>query len=235
MFNNDVMAPWELLQKQMIWQQLSFVHNLKVLDFGSGAGITANYFAADNEVLAVEPDEEMISGRVDDNRYTQVKGGLEVLKELEADSFDVILCHNVLEYAEGRIEIIKEFERLLKDNGFLSIVKHNRAGRVMQMVVLLNNFEHANELLSGENGHAQRFGTINYYDDEDILKWTNKFIVNKVYGIRTFWDLQQNQEIQKDKEWQKKMLAIETRVSDIDEYKAIAFFHHIILQKKTER
>lgn len=143
MFNNDVMAPWELLQKQMIWQQLSFVHNLKVLDFGSGAGITANYFAADNEVLAVETDEEMINGRVNDNQYNQIKGGLEVLKELEADSFDVILCHNVLEYAEERIEIIKEFERLLKDNGFLSIVKHNRAGRVMQMVVLLNNFEHA--------------------------------------------------------------------------------------------
>lgn len=28
MFNNYVMAPWELLQKQMIWQQLSFFHHI---------------------------------------------------------------------------------------------------------------------------------------------------------------------------------------------------------------
>ncbi|WP_315070062.1 hypothetical protein [uncultured Clostridium sp.] len=31
---------WELLQKQMIWKQLSFIHNKKVLDFGSRKGIT---------------------------------------------------------------------------------------------------------------------------------------------------------------------------------------------------
>jgi hypothetical protein len=29
------------------------------------------------------------------------------------------------------------------------------------MVVLLNNFEYANELLEGKNGHAQKFGVIN--------------------------------------------------------------------------
>jgi S-adenosylmethionine-dependent methyltransferase len=31
----------------------------------------------------------------------------------------------------------------------------------MQMIVLLNNFEHANQLLAGENGHAQKLGIIN--------------------------------------------------------------------------
>ena len=74
----------------------------------------------------------------------------------------MILCHNVLEYVAERKEIIKEFSRLLKKNGYLSILKHNKHGRVMQMVMLLNNFEHANELLAGENGYAQQFGTINY-------------------------------------------------------------------------
>jgi len=142
------------------------------------------------------------------------------------------LCHNVFEYADEREEIIKEFSRILKADGYLSILKHNKAGRVMQMVVLLNNFEHASELLEGKNGHAQQFGTINYYEDTEILEWSDKLKIERVMGMRTFWDLQQNQEIHKDKEWQEQMLKMELKVSELEEYKVIASFHHIILRKR---
>lgn len=47
-----------------------------------------------------------------------------------------------------------------------------------------------------------------------------------------FWDLQQNQEIQKDKKWQEQMLKMELKVNELEEYKAIASFHHVILRKK---
>lgn len=224
-------APWELLQKKMTWEQLKFIQNKKVLDFGSGNGMTADYFASSNDVIAIEPDENMLQNRFHQHKYVQICGDRKELKSFEEESFDAILCHNVLEYAADREDIMKEFSRILKKNGYLSILKHNRAGRVMQMVVLLNNFEHANELLDGDNGQAQQFGTINYYDESDLLKWSDTFRIDKIQGIRTFWDLQQNQDIQKDISWQEKMLNIEMRVSDIDEYKAIAFFHHIILQK----
>ena len=56
--------------------------------------------------------------------------------------------------------------------------------------------------------------------------------LEKILGIRTFWDLQQNQEIQEDKAWQEQMLEIELKVSDLEEYKSIASFHHVILRKK---
>jgi len=223
---------WELLQKKMTWEQLKYVHNKRVLDFGSGSGMTANHFAIDNEVIAIEPNEKMLQDRFTENAYTQIKGDMKDLKNFEDESFDVILCHNVFEYVVEREEIIKEFSRILKRNGYLSVLKHNRAGRVMQMVVLLNNFEHAKELLAGENGHAQQFGIINYYEDAEILKWSDKFELEKILGMRTFWDLQQNQEIQKDKTWQEQMLKMELKVSELDEYKAIASFHHVILRKK---
>ena len=137
----------------------------------------------------------------------------------------------MLEYAEDRECIVNEFYRLLKPNGLLSVVKHNRTGRVMQMVVLLNNFENANSLLDGKDGNAQKYGTIHYYENADLTKWCKDFSVSKMYGITTFWDLQQNQEIQIDANWQKKMLQIEMRVQDIGEYKNIAFFNHILLTK----
>lgn len=229
-YNN--IAPWELLQKKIIWEQLKHIQNKKILDFGSGRGITANHFATNNEVIAIEPDENMINEGIRGNSYTQIKGDITELENFEDEFFDVIICHNVLEYVEERVEVLKEFSRVLKKDGQLSIVKHNRAGRVMQMVVLLNNFEHANQLLDGKYGQSKEFGPIRYYGDLDILQWSNDFELEMVWGLRTFWDLQQNQEIQKDKSWQEKMLEIELKVSGREEYKAIAFFHHLILRKK---
>lgn len=223
---------WEKLAKVIIWKQIGELKGKTILDFGSGIGITADHFAADNQVTAIEPSEDMLAQQVNKNGYRQIVGSTEELKKLPSDSFDYIFCHNVLEYTDNREIIVGEFYRLLKQNGKLSIVKHNRNGRVMQMVVLLNNFDEANNLLDGHNSTAQQFGTINYYDDSDITKWCDGFALQESYGLRTFWDLQQNHEIQKDEEWQKKMIDIEMRVSQNPDFQKIAFFHHLIFEKR---
>ena len=223
---------WEKLAKVIIWKQIGGLKGKTILDFGSGTGITADHFATNNQVTAIEPSEDMLAQRINTNGYKQIVGSTEKLKKLLSNSFDYILCHNVLEYADDREEIVREFYRLVKPNGKLSIVKHNRNGRVMQMVVLLNNFDEANHLLDGHNSNAQQFGTINYYADSDIAEWCDSFVLRESFGLRTFWDLQQNQEIQKDEEWQKKMLDIEMKVSQKPDFQKIAFFHHLIFEKR---
>ena len=144
----EKLQPWEALLKRILWAQLGDIQNKKILDFGSGIGVTANHYAKNNEVVAIEPDEESVKERYTENDYQQIIGSIDELKKLEDESFDIIFCHNVLEYATEREDIIKEFYRLLKPNGMLSVVKHNRPGRVMQMVVLLNDFESANNILN---------------------------------------------------------------------------------------
>ena len=134
---------WEKLAKQIIWQQIGKLKGKTILDFGSGTGITADHFAADNKVIAIEPSEDLLAQQVITNSYRQIVGSIDELKNLPSNSFDYIFCHNVLEYADDREIIVGEFYRLMKKNGKLSIVKHNRNGRVMQMVVLLNNFDEA--------------------------------------------------------------------------------------------
>ena len=223
---------WEKLAKVIIWKQIGILKGKTILDFGSGAGITADHFAAENNVIAVEPSEEMLTKQVNTNGYRQIIGSTDELKKIPRECFDYIFCHNVLEYADDREIIAREFYRLLKPSGKLSIVKHNRNGRVMQMIVLLNNFDEANNLLDGHNSNAQQFGTINYYDDKDIIEWYGGFNLQETYGLRTFWDLQQNQEIQKDEKWQKKMIEIEMKVSQNPDFQKIAFFHHLIFEKR---
>ena len=222
---------WEAMMKKLIWQQLGEIKGKRILDFGSGLGITANKYASDNQVIAVEPDAESVDARWRTNVYVQIHGGVEELIQFEKESFDIIFCHNVLEYAMEREEILKEFYRLLKPDGRLSIVKHNRFGRVMLETVLLNHFENAKELLAGKDVITCPYGTIHYYEDCDIMKWCSKFYISKMYGIRNFWDLQQKQEKQEEKEWQEEMLQMEMCVSEMKEFYAVASFHHLILRK----
>ena len=223
------LPPWEQLFKRVLWAQLGELRDKRILDFGSGIGVTACHYAAENEVVAVEPSEESVRQRWDEHSYQQIVGSTDALRELEDGSVDVIFCHNVLEYAPDREEILRQFHRLLKPDGFVSLVKHNRPGRVMQMVVLLNEFEKVHALLNGEDGFAADYGTIRYYEDEDVAEG---FHIKETYGIRTFWDLQQNQACHKDPAWQEKMIEMELRVAQIPQYRDIAFFHHLILEKK---
>lgn len=225
------LPPWELLAKRMIWQQLGPFSQKRILDFGSGEGITACHFAEENDVIAIEPSEESVAARWQTSSYRQIVGSTEKLAEFADCSFDVILCHNVLEYVPNRDAILMEFSRLLKSGGFLSIVKHNCPGRVMQMAVLLNDFDKAHALLSGGDSVAAKYGTIQYYMDDDIPAGCPGTKIQAVYGLRTFWDLQQNQDCHPDPQWQEKMLELENRVSQLEPYRSIAFFHHIILRK----
>ena len=154
-FFEDTMnlAPWDAMMKLMVWTQLGEIKGKRILDFGSGTGVSASHYAAENEVVAIEPSSENVSRRWVKNQYRQICGKQGALESFHDASFDVILCHNVLEYVEDeeRTEILQEFARILKKDGFLSVVKHHRQGRVMQMVVLLNDFEAAAGVLSGKN------------------------------------------------------------------------------------
>ena len=222
---------WERLFKKIVWKQLGDMEGKKILDFGSGEGITANHFAEKNDVTAIEPSKEMLSNAWKDYEYTQIVGDVNALSAFKNETFDMIICHNVLEYIDDKAAVVKAVARVLKKDGIISIVKHNRAGRVMQMAVLLDDFEKANEILDGKDSTASKFGTIRYYEDNDITKWEPQITVSDILGIRTFWDLQQNQQKHGDEAWQEKMLQLELRVSQMQEYKNIAFFHHLLLKK----
>lgn len=136
----EPLSLWEQLLKRVVWQQLGELADKKILDFGSGLGVTADHYD--------------------------------------------------------------------------------------------NNFNNANAVLDGKDVITSKFGTIHYYEDTDIVQWCgNALNIVKIYGIRTFWDLQQDQAIEQNTGWQEKMIQIEMRVSEMEAFRSIAFFHHVILKK----
>lgn len=226
-----IKTPWGRLFYRLIWHNLE-CKNRRILDFGSGFGVTANHLAKFNDVTAVEPNSQLLEHRICDNRYEQIMGSIDDLREMDDGSFDVILCHNVLEYIENRADLIAEFHRLLKRDGILSIVKHNKNGKIMHKAVFENNIDEAMELLNGENTISQNFGTINEYEIEDLKDCiAERFVLDKVYGIRTFFGIQPNS-FKCEPDWEEKMFMLECAVESDTAYSNVAFFQHLIVSKK---
>ena len=225
-----VNAPWGELFYKLVWNHLQF-RDMKILDFGSGFGITAEHLSKNNSVIAIEPNEDMVKLSMNDGSYTQLLGSIEKLKDFEDLSFDVIICHNVLEYMDEREELLGEFFRLLKDDGILSIVKHNKLGKIMHKAVFEFNTDEAKMILQGAKAESVNFGVINEYElDELDLLINGKFDITDIFGIRTFYGLQDNS-FKNEPDWVKKMYELECAVESIRDFYNIAFFQHLLLKK----
>ena len=224
-------TPWGRLFYRLVWHNLEF-KDKRILDFGSGFGVTSNHLAKLNDVTAVEPNVELLEHRICNNHYEQIIGSIDKLKEMKDGSFDVILCHNVLEYIEDRADLIAEFHRLLKSDGILSIVKHNKSGKIMHKAVFEYNIDEVMALLNGENSISQNFGTINEYEIEDLKDcFAERFVLDKVSGIRTFFGIQPNS-FKSEPDWEEKMFMLECAVESDAAFTNVAFFQHLLLKKK---
>ena len=228
--------PWGRMFYEMIFKQLNITNDkrIRILDFGAGFCITANHYAKNHDVVAVEPNEEMYSLRVEENEYTLITQGLDYLKTVPDNSIDFVICHNVLEYVENKEEILKQLVRVLKQEGTLSIIKHNLFGRVMGSAVLGDNPHAALDLLNNV-AEDSMFGNRDVYGNEfltDLL--SGEMALSETYGIRAFFGLSSNNEIKYTDDWYKSMLELEAKASTMDEFRRIAFFNHLIFKKKFE-
>ena len=225
----NLQQPWGQLYYDILFEQLQDIKGKRVLDFGSGFGLVANHLAKENQVLAVEPNEEMVALRTQDYSYQQLVGSLDQLASLEDASFDVILCHNVLEYVENREAVLKAFTRLLKPGGLLSIVKHNEVGRVLQTVVFENDTRKALALLAGQDLETHSMGLAQAYNLDAAFVDLGLEVQN-YQGIRVFYGLQDNR-FKGQEGWRESMLQMELAVCQEPPYRDMAFFQHYWLTR----
>ncbi len=183
--------PWGRMFYDMVFRQLDLPDDvpLRILDFGAGFCVTANHYAGHHKVTAVEPDEKMRELCVRELPFELINGDIETLNRYEEGTFDVVLCHNVLEYVPDRERIIYGLARVLKQGGIFSVVKHNLAGRIMASAVFSDNPETALELLEGGDRENNMFGQRNTYEDASIMEPGRECVLElkKMFGIRTFF------------------------------------------------
>jgi ubiquinone/menaquinone biosynthesis C-methylase UbiE len=231
-----IKAPWGKMFYDLLFSQLNIPETprLKILDFGSGLGVTANHYAQWHNVTAIEPNVEMIENRHRESSYIQICGDFEKLADFQENSFDYAFCHNVLEYIKEKEPVLAGLMRVLKPQGILSIIRHNRAGKIFQTAVFQNNPEKAIVMLDPQTNDASNYlGTQYLYSNSYIIELVGRYggKVERVLGMRAFWALGQNNSVKYTDNWYENMLALERRVADMDEYRQVAFYNHLFIRK----
>ncbi len=231
LYYDYAISPLGKLFYKTVWSQLKGIQNKRILDFGSGFAFTSNYLAQNNDVVALEMNEAMIDAAQNTQTFSQICGDLETVKEMKDETYDVIVCHLVLEFTENPEEILTELLRVLKKGGIVSVVRHNRCGRIIQAVVQDYDLNECEKLLRGEYSYSSAFGNIKYYENEDVLSWAkNKLAIENVFGVRALASLH-DEKIQTSENWTDKMLSIEMKLLENPEFVKIAYFNHLILKK----
>lgn len=132
---------WRDLQQHIAW--LSGDKPKQILDIGAGLGHLAIKLAEQgHHITCVEPSSEMmlqaqenIAEQLPDNTIRFIESSLQGLPEHLNDTFDLVICHAVLEWLAQPEQAIALLMQWLKPKAYLSLMAYNLNGIVMRNLV----------------------------------------------------------------------------------------------------
>lgn len=172
----------------------------RVLDLGGGTGYMSIRLAKMGfPVLLLDSSEEMLgiarseaeASRIA-NRISFVHADATQLQKLfEAESFDMVVCHNLLEYLPDPAAVILQIRHVLRSNGIASALVRNRAGEVLKAAIKSGDCELAKANLSAETVVDSLFGNpVRLFEPSAVSGMLARAGLQVVaeYGVRVFSD-----------------------------------------------
>jgi S-adenosylmethionine-dependent methyltransferase len=142
--------------------------SLCALDLGCGTGATAIRLARLGvQVTALDSSKEMLditqraAREAGVTKQIELKHGdaAQLANLFHAGSFDVVLCHNVLEYVEDPDSVLRGAVRSLRDSSaILSVMVRNQAGEVLKAAIQTGDLVAAGHNLTAEWGQESLYG-----------------------------------------------------------------------------
>jgi SAM-dependent methyltransferase len=141
-----------------------------------------------------------------------------------AASFDVILCHNVLEYLDDPIAVLCGAARALRDSSaILSVLVRNRAGEVFKAAIQAGDLAVAENNLTAEWGQESLYGgrvRLFTSDSPQAMLKAESLAVIAERGVRVLADYLPSR-ISRSAEYER-ILELERKLSSRPEYAAVA-------------
>jgi S-adenosylmethionine-dependent methyltransferase len=155
--------------QDLIWvSQAGNEDSLHALDVGCGTGdIAARLAQLGMRVALLDSSPAMLNiakrtaqeAGVMDKIVLHTGDATQLTSLFPSASFDVILCHNVLEYLEDPAAVLCGAARLLRDSSsILSVLVRNRAGEVLKAAIKEGDLAVAEENLTAEWGQESLYG-----------------------------------------------------------------------------
>ncbi|RPJ27850.1 MAG: class I SAM-dependent methyltransferase [Chloroflexi bacterium] len=246
LWKQEMELPWSKLKYKLVQSNLAKYlgqNQMRVLDAGGGNGLDSVPFAGQGHFVdLVDYSQEMLADAR--QRAAQVNAQARVATHL-ADvrdvsklfpdlQFDLILCHNVLQYIDDVPTLMRAFSGLLKPDGIISVVSINRYSAPYHAAFLDGNFAEAGNLLNSHTSRTKIFDTnIVSYSADEISEIMNSFgmITEKDYGIRCLCDYWGDNERKSDPGVFEQIERLEFALTELHPYKLLARFFQIIARK----
>jgi S-adenosylmethionine-dependent methyltransferase len=247
-------SPKGRLRHDLTWYNLE--HHIKVkkgklrvLDAGCGLGDMASFLLGKAKSLVLldfsekmlEKAREQLSGRHPGLKKDMVKfihGSVERLDAcLQEGSFDLILCHTLLEYVANPKGIASSLVGRLVRGGILSLVAVNSFSEALRLAILKKDLIGARRALHKRHYEATLFDhvpkhTFSFEDLAELLDGLTLKVMGR-YGIRIFADYLPD-EGSRDSTNYRLLFELEKEASRLAPYLHVARYLHLICQKEDD-
>lgn len=172
----------------------------RVLDLGGATGFMSVRLArkefqvvlldSSQEMLAVARKEAEANG-VAARIFFRCADAAQLPELFEAQSFDIVVCHNLLEYVADPVVIVRGVAGVLGKDALVSVLVRNRAGEVLKAAINSEDYELARANLSAETAVDSLFGKpVRLFGPKEVLYMLTQAGLDVVaqYGVRVFSD-----------------------------------------------
>lgn len=151
----------------------------------------------------------------------------------EAGSFDVILCHNVLEFVGDPGAVLRHAASLLRSaSGIISILVRNQAGEVLKAALLNGDLAAAERNMASEWGEESLYGgKVRLFTPESLqaMMPESSLAGTVVRGVRVVSDYLPAK-ISRDDEYER-IFELERKLGQLPEFAAVARYTHILARR----
>ena len=171
------------------------VSPLDIIDVGGGLGQMASWLSQQgHKVTLAEPSADMLErarAHIDGRGNSSIRFLQTTLQELPDDftgSFDLVICHAVLEWLAQPRDAIGLLSKLMRRGGTLSLMFYNRHSALMRSLVV-GDFERVSKHdLAGDG--IKRLAPISPLEPDEVASWvsTENLDIHLWSGVRTFYD-----------------------------------------------
>jgi S-adenosylmethionine-dependent methyltransferase len=216
--------------------------SLHALDLGCGTGATAVRLARlgldvtllDASLPMLDFAERAAREAGVTERIALEHGDVEQLATLfEVGSFDLILCHNLLEYVDDPGAVLSGAARTLRDpSGIISILVRNQAGEVLKAAIQDGDLVATEHNLTAEWGHEPLYGgRVRLFTAQSLRAMLvgASLAITVERGVRVMSDYLPPR-VSRNDEYQR-ILELERKLGRRPEFTAVARYTHCLAQR----
>jgi SAM-dependent methyltransferase len=216
--------------------------SLHALDLGGGTGSNAVRLARHGfDVTLLDPSLPMLdyaeraareAGLTE--RITLKRGDAAQLTTLfDAGSFDLILCHNVLEFVDDPGDVLRSAARALRGpSSMISVLVRNQPGEVLKAALLNGDLAAAEGNLTAEWGEESLYGgEVRLFTAESLrdMLIEASFVVTAERGVRIIADYLPPK-VSRTAEY-KRIFELERKLGRRPEFAAVARYAHCVAHR----